>query len=250
MKFLIKNFQKFKIVTFDCTNTLLYFKKSPEIVYLDYAKRCGLPVDQFDSNLMKMNFIKCFKELNTSHPNYGRYSGLGCENWWRQIVTGVFQKSVIPPGADISKDKLDEIAGKLIQAFTTDECWGKFPKSDELIRDLKSAGKCVGVISNFDPRLHSLLDNLNLPKFDFVITSYEAECEKPRPEIFAKAIEASRIRCAPQEALHIGNENKDSDGARGAGWSAVLLNSDDTEKSHFRDIQNFYESVKTRDVKL
>lgn len=251
MKFLIKNFRKFKIITFDCTNTLLYFKKSPEIIYLDYARKCGLSVDTFfDQNLMKINFRKMFKELNLSHPNYGRYSGLGHEKWWRQLVTGVFQSSVNPQGAEISQSKLDEVAGKLIQAFTTDECWGKFAKSDDLIRDLKSAGKCVGIISNFDPRLHQLLVNVNLPKFDFVITSYEAECEKPKSEIFEKAIKASKIDCEPQEALHIGNEDKDYDGAKGAGWSAVLLNSDDAEKSQFKDIPDFYEFVKTKDMKF
>lgn len=164
MNFFQKNFQKFKIVTFDCTNTILYFKRSPEIVYLDYARKCGLSVDRIDQNLMKANFRKMFKELIQVHPNFG-YSGLGYENWWRKLVVGVFRNSLDSSGAEISDSKLDEVAGKLFLAYTTDECYGKFEKTDDLISDLKSAGKCVGIISNFDPRLHQLLTNVKHPKF-------------------------------------------------------------------------------------
>lgn len=87
--------------------------------------------------------------------------------------------------------------------------------------------------------------------FDFVITSYEIGSEKPRKEIFEKALKASKIDCAPHEALHIGNEDIDYDGAKGAGWSAVLVNSDNQMKSpKFKDIQEFYEIVKTKEVQL
>lgn len=251
MRFFTQNFHRFKVVTFDCTNTLLYIKKPPDVVYLEYAEKCGVAVERIDRNLMKVNFRKVFKELNASHGNFGRHSGLGHENWWRKLVAGVFHSSMKMPNDKIDPVKVDEIAGKLIEAYATDEFWGKFDKSDELIDELKSAGKCVGVISNYDPRLHHLLVNVQLTKFDFVITSYEVGVEKPNREIFEKAIKASGVNCEPHEALHVGNEDKDCDGARGAGWSACLVNSDaESKQSQFKDIRDFYDRVKTKDVEF
>jgi REG-2-like HAD superfamily hydrolase len=249
MKHLVNNFRKFKIITFDVTNTLLYFKKPPEIIYLDYAVKYGLKYGDFDKDLMKMNFRRKFKELNKLHGNFGQKTGFGYENWWKELVVGVFEDS-LQPQVHIERSKLDNIAENLIQAYTTDECWGKFHKSDELIRELRAVGKCVGVISNFDPRLHQLLRNVKLPPFDFVQTSYEAKHEKPKKEIFETAIKLAEIYCEPHEAIHIGNEDKDYDGAKGAGWSAILINSDEKSKSQFKDIQDFYTTITTKIIDI
>lgn len=67
--------------------------------------------------------------------------------------------------------------------------------------------------------------------FDFVIGSYEAGCTKPDPEIFIKAMEASKFQdLQPDECLHIGNTPRhDYLGARGVGWRSALINERDAK---------------------
>lgn len=251
IKLLASNLRRFKIITFDCTNTLFYFKSPPEIQYLKTASSFGL-ANHFDADLMKENFRKQFKELNEKHPNFGRHT-ISHKDWWKELVINVFKKSSRDEIDEKFLEQLEPVALKLIDQYRTKECWGKFEKTDELISALKDIGKTVGVIANQDPRLHDLLADMELPKLDFVVTSYEAGIEKPRTEIFREAIKASRQNCSANEALHIGNElNKDYEGAKSSGWSSVLINSDagDSVEPSFKNIQEFWNIITTKEIKL
>lgn len=244
---LTKNLRKFKLITFDCTNTLLYFKNPPELQYLETAAAHGISEDVFDKNLMKENFRQQFKEMSQKHPNFGRYS-INWENWWQKLVVNVLTQSSRKPQ---DRQLLETIATKLIHQFKTRDCWGKFEKSNELITALKKAGKTVGAISNFDPRLHDVLNDMELPKLDFVLTSYEAGVAKPNPEIFYLALKASKLNIDPSEALHIGNEvKKDFDAAINAGWSAVLINSDVKIQPSFKDVEQFWNAITSSEINL
>lgn len=248
MKVLVNNLRRFKLITFDCTNTLFYFKNPPEVQYLRTAVKHGIGEHNIDKNLMKQNFRKNFKELNQKYPNFG-VNTISYHKWWEHLVVNVLVQS---SRVEIDKRTLLKVASKLIEQFSTKECWGKFEKSNELIAALKDSGKTVGVISNFDPRLHDILKDMEMPKLDFVVTSYEAGVEKPKEEIFKRAIVASGLSIEPHEALHIGNEvQKDFDGAKNAGWSAILINSAETKiKPNFKDIQEFWDVITSRDIEL
>lgn len=92
---------------------------------------------------------------------------------------------------------------------------------------------------------------MKIPKLDFVITSYEAGVEKPNSKIFRKAIEAANVKCEPSEALHIGNEmDKDFEGARNAGWNAILINSEAKAEPNFKNIEDFWNAITSSDIKL
>lgn len=247
MKILANNLKRFKLITFDCTNTLLFFRNSPEVQYLRTASNFGIAEENFDKNLMLQNFRKTFKEMQHKYPNFGEGS-INFQSWWEQLVVNVFLKS--SKNTEINSEKIKPVAKELIQLYQTKECWGKFNKSNELITALKDLGKTVGVISNFDPRLHHLLKDLDL-QFDFVVTSYEAGVEKPNPKIFHHAAEVSGHSLEPYEALHIGNELvKDFEGAKSANWSAVLINSDSTNQLNYKNVEDFFNVITSCEVKL
>ncbi|CRL06170.1 CLUMA_CG019020, isoform A [Clunio marinus] len=248
MELLVRNLKRIKLVTFDVTNTLLYFKNPPEVQYLKTAAMFGISEESFDSNLMKKNFRKHFKIQQQKHPNFGRNS-ISYQKWWEDLVINVFMSSSRHP---IERRNLKPVAHELINLYKTRECWEKYEKSNELISDLKDAGKCVGVISNFDSRLHDLLHDMNITKLDFVITSYEAGSEKPNPVIYNEALLATNQIIKPSEALHIGNElDKDYNGAMSAGWSSILINSQESQDYLcFRNVQDLWESIRSRDVKI
>lgn len=248
MKFLLDNLRRFKLITFDSTGTLLYFKNPPHQQYLKTSAFFGLKTDLFDESKMKANFRSEFKQLNMKYPLFGRDT-ISYPIWWEQLVTNVLVKS---SRQSLDAEKLSLIAKKLILQYQTDECWGKFDKSNELITAFKDAGKIVGVVSNFDPRLTQLLKNMKLPDFDFVLTSYEAAVEKPNPEMFKEAIKMSGQHIDPSEALHVGNEiDRDYKGAKAASWSAVLVNSDQTEvQPSYRDMEHFWNVITTEKVEF
>ncbi|CAO1416453.1 unnamed protein product [Diamesa hyperborea] len=122
--------------------------------------------------------------------------------------------------------------------------------------EMKDSGKIVGVISNFDPRLKDLLNDMELQSFDFILTSYEAGVEKPNPKIFDLALyESKKIVknevILPHECLHIGNELvKDYQGARNVGWKSVLINSDTNVNPQYKDIKELYDSLRNGPIDL
>lgn len=248
MKLLLSNLKRFKLITFDCTGTLLYFKNPPHKQYLKTAACFGLEEKIFDEALMKANFRSEFKALNGKYPMFGKDT-ISYEKWWEQLVRNVFEKSSRTP---LDPAIFSTIAQELIFLYKTDQCWEKFAKSNELIAALKDAGKVVGVISNFDPRLHDLIRNMKLPAFDFVLTSYEASIEKPNPEIFNLAVKQSKLNMKPKEALHIGNEiEKDFHAAKQANWSSVLINStEDGVQPSFKNVEHFWNVITTEELNI
>lgn len=91
----------------------------------------------------------------------------------------------------------------------------------------------MGVISNFDQRLESILEDVEIRQyFAFVLTSYDFGVEKPSLAIFEEALRLTRRlreeEILPREATHIGDRaDKDYFGAKSAGWNALLIKHDD-----------------------
>jgi REG-2-like HAD superfamily hydrolase len=250
---LLKNLQRFKLVTFDCTNTLLYFKIPVHQQYLKVAVEMGHKKEDFDETKIFPSFKKHFKESKVKFPNFGRRS-IGFETWWSDLVQNVLSDA---HRGNRKPEEFENVADYLIKLYETQKCWNKHDGCDELIKSLKHHGKLVGIISNFDPRLHHLLRDMNLhSNFDFIITSYEANIEKPDRKIFELALDKSLgIKwdvIYPSESLHIGNEvETDYDGAINAGWSSVLIGSDaQGNKNRFKSLKEFYDRINTQEIEL
>lgn len=81
----------------------------------------------------------------------------------------------------------------------------------------------LGVLSNFDSRLHTVLPALGLAEFFSSVTiSTEVGAAKPDARIFQAALQ--KHECSPAQAWHIGDRQKeDYEGAKAAGLRAVLL---------------------------
>ena len=91
-------------------------------------------------------------------------------------------------------------------------------------RDL-GGGPKLGIISNFDDRLHGILGSLGLAEsFDFILTSYEIGNEKPDRGMFDEALK--RAQCSDSSlAYHVGNSvDTDAVGAIAAGWTPLIYN--------------------------
>lgn len=89
--------------------------------------------------------------------------------------------------------------------------------------ELRQAGLKLGVISNWDDRLHPLLHRLDLARwFDALSISCEVGATKPAREIFDAA--AAGLGVAPGTVLHVGDSaSADVAGARAAGFRALRI---------------------------
>lgn len=251
---LIRNLSRFKVVTFDVTDTLMKFSNPPAVQYIETAKTFGITT--VNEAKLSTAFRKNFKRLAKEYPNFGYNSPINWHEWWRLLVVQTLN--------DASSTKLDEalvsnVACTLIDQYETPLCWTKFNKADELIASVKDAGKCVGIISNFDLRLRQLMKNMNFKNIDFVVTSYEAGVMKPNRAIFDRALCECGTFVLPNEALHIGNEIElDCKGALDAGWSGVLIRNCDKNNNKESNIQcpmydtidEFLDSLETKELQL
>ena len=89
--------------------------------------------------------------------------------------------------------------------------------------DLKKKGLTLGLISNVDRDVTSLLADLGLPSLlRVVVTSQDTGFNKPHPEIFREALRQAGVQ-AP-EAIYVGDQYQvDVIGANKAGMKGVLL---------------------------
>lgn len=226
------NFSRLKLLTFDVTDTLLQFKTPPAKQYGRVGALYGISCD---TNSLATNFKQHWHRMQKEHPNYGLVSGIGWEQWWKEIIIGTFKDAK----HNLDNKQLDALSSHLIHAYTTSTYWKHCRGALDLLSYLKHKGITLGVVSNFDPRLSKTLENAKLRHyFQFVITSYELGIEKPDPRIFVEAMKLSRVKdLKPDECLHVGDTaTLDYKGAKNAGWNAALVHN----KDH-ADIQSKHE---------
>lgn len=104
--------------------------------------------------------------------------------------------------------------------------FGVYPEVVGVLQQLKENGYILGVVSNWDYRLPTILNDLDVERFfDFVLTSAACGCEKPDARIFQEALRRAQV--APEEALHVGDSyERDVIGAQQAGIQPVLVQRD------------------------
>uniref|UniRef100_A0A182SZN4 Haloacid dehalogenase-like hydrolase domain-containing protein 3 n=1 Tax=Anopheles maculatus TaxID=74869 RepID=A0A182SZN4_9DIPT len=253
------NLSRFRLVTFDVTDTLLEYAVRPERHYAEVINSVLEP--RIGRTLLEehigRSFGRCFRTMKQQYPNFGsgrKQTGqqeLEDESWrwwWRTLVERVIVDAAACSDChNVPSPLLSIIAEQLIDDYTYDGkrvCWRQRPGVDEFLRKLRTPqpDQTLGIVSNFDPRLQIILRNNGIAPagevVDFVLTSYEAGVEKPDPAIFETALRKANLlqhygpEIRPQEALHIGNLcREDYNGARSAGWCALLVNVPPNEKN-------------------
>ncbi len=95
------------------------------------------------------------------------------------------------------------------------------------LTDLKNRNLILGLISNVDSDIIPLLDKLGVkPLLQVVVTSQDADANKPQPEIFRKALRQAGMQAS--EAIYVGDQYQvDVVGAGKAGMKGVLLDRSD-----------------------
>jgi len=207
-----------RVVFFDAADTLFHVKGSVGEIYLRHAAEFGFAQTPESLSAIKQAFGRAFHEapppiFAATDPAQIKHSE---RLWWFDIVHNVFYRVGM-------FERFDDFFERVFQVFEEPGSWQLFPETVRTLVALKAQGVELGIISNFDSRLFSVMRGLGLTDtFDTVTISSLAQAAKPAPRIFQLALDKHAVD--PEEALHIGDSVRDDvEGARKAGLHAVLL---------------------------
>ncbi|KAJ1540231.1 Haloacid dehalogenase-like hydrolase domain-containing protein 3, partial [Nowakowskiella sp. JEL0078] len=225
-----------RLITFDAFGTLFRVLGNPTAAYVREAARHGIHIQEEAATTA---YKLAFRLQSNRYPNYGRrHESLDAKKWWEEVV----KMTLVEAGAkEIELErKFDDIFETLFHKFTKADEYIIYDEVKPVLAAIKESPDVrLGVISNSDGRTVQVLQSLGLEKyFDFTITSYELNHEKPDMDIFNKALDIGSYglveRIKPENALHIGDDEKrDYLGAKQAGWESYLLVREDEEHAPY-----------------
>lgn len=107
--------------------------------------------------------------------------------------------------------------------------WVLYPETIEILDKVRKLGYKTALISNFDKKVHNIVESLGIrDKFDLILSSEEAGASKPNPKIYQKAL--ADLDLLPEESLMIGDSyESDYQAPLDLGMQAIYLdrNKDD-----------------------
>jgi putative hydrolase of the HAD superfamily len=207
-----------KVIFLDAVGTLFGVKGSVGRVYSDIAKSFGVEVDTAALNQAFLDQFKAAPPMafpNTPQEDVAHQEYL----WWENIACLTF--------AAIGKlDDFQDFQGyfaKLYDHFKTADPWEVYEDVIPALHYWHGQGIQLGVVSNFDSRLHSVLHALKLDQFFTSVTvSTEVGAAKPNPHLFEVAL--AKHDCKPDEAWHIGDSvEQDYQPAAALGMRGILI---------------------------
>jgi len=207
-----------KVIFFDAAGTLFHLKGSVADIYLRHAEPYGVRGTPEVLASVKTAFVRAFADapppvFAVSDPKEIKR----CERlWWFDVVHNVWYRVGM-------FERFDEYFEEVFEAFGGPSYWALYPETLGVLKGLKEGGHELGIISNFDSRLFTVLRGLGLAElFDTITISSLAHAAKPAPKIFQLALDKHAMD--PEEAVHVGDSRRDDvEGARKAGLQAVLI---------------------------
>jgi putative hydrolase of the HAD superfamily len=205
---------RIRAIVFDVGGTLIYPADPVGETYARFARPHGvkLPAEATTT---------AFREaMKSSSP---RPKGtIPCDGndraWWKQVVS-----RSLPENAFADPAAFDAFFEEVYLHFAKPEAWGVYPEALEVLKDLRDRAIDLVVLSNWDARLHAVLDGSGLGEFlSRRFISAELGWEKPDPAIYRHVTEI--LRLSPDALLSVGDDPRnDVEGPRKAGWQAVQI---------------------------
>jgi len=197
---------KFRAVLFDAAETLFTTRGSVGEIYGRVARKYG---SNASPEVIQEAFLRHFR-------GDGPLSIDDQKRWWKDVVHRVFNEVGMV-------QNFDQFFGEVYEKFRDAQGWVLFPETLEVLEELKSRHFKLGVISNFDSRIYSVMDSLGIRSFfDAITLSSETGYCKPDHEIFDAAVAA--IGLPASEILFVGDSLEDDvEAGLRAGLRAVLI---------------------------
>ena len=207
-----------KVIYLDAFGTLFGLKGSVGKLYSDLARRAQVDSDpQAVDRAFYQSFVAAER---LAFPGAAPADIPALEyRWWQAIVAETFERTgVLEEFSDF-----DAFYKDLYDHFATAIPWQIYADTLPSLKRWQSMGIELGIISNFDSRLHQVLEVLGLAShFQSVTISTEVGAAKPSVKIFQAAL--AKHGCAADQAWHVGDsKSEDYAGAQAAGLRAILI---------------------------
>ena len=195
------DFDRFKILTFDCYGTLIDWETG-------ILRAVRGVLDAHDVDVDDKTVLETYASLESKHETgpYFRYE---------LVLRFVMAEMSLRLGFDATREELDCVSRSI-------KDWKPFPDTVEALKKLKTKYK-LAVVSNIDDELFkSTAERLQVP-FDWVITAQQAEAYKPSHRAFEYAL--WKLEHPREQILHVAQSlYHDIEPANALGISSVWVN--------------------------
>lgn len=212
-------FDRPKVIFLDAVGTLFGVRQSVGEMYLNVTRRFGVDVNAevldraFYQSFKSMPFPMAFPDVPVAEVPRKEYE------WWEAIAHETFLRAgVYEQFSDFST-----FFSELYRYFASPDPWFLYADTIPFLNYWYSQGIELGVLSNFDTRIHTVLPALGLNHyFTSVTISTEVGAAKPNPQIFQAAL--AKHNCPAEAAWHIGDSRtEDYEGAKAVGIRAIWI---------------------------
>ena len=196
----------FDAVLFDAAETLFTTRGSVGEIYSAIAQRFGSAATPSE---IQESFTRHF-------PHSGPLNPATEKQWWKELVFRVF--------SDVGMiEDFDQFFDEVYDLFRDSRGWILFPETRQILEELHRHQLKLGVISNFDSRLYSVLKDLGIDSlFHAVTICSEVGFAKPHPQIFHAALRVLAV--TPDRTLFTGDSLIDDfQAGENAGLTSYLL---------------------------
>ena len=207
-----------KVIFLDAVGTLFGVRGSVGEIYSAIAEQAGVITDP---ELVNQAFYQKFKAASSP-----AFPGVPAEQipelefqWWEAIAKQTFATvGVLEQFTNFSS-----FFAQLYAYFASSQPWYVYPDVIPALQQWQQQGIELGIISNFDSRLHAVIELLELRSYFSSITiSSITGSAKPDRQIFLSAL--NQHHCHPHQAWHIGDSLKeDYYGSKALGIRAFLI---------------------------
>jgi len=214
---------RIEAITFDAGGTLFSPREPVGATYARLARAAGIAADE---GPLEMGFELAFGAAPplVAPPGASGVALLAAERgWWGDLVRATLGHALANGGAPLAEETFARFFAATFDHYARPDAWTLHGDAIRCLEALRDRDLRIGVLSNFDSRLHGLIDGLGLrPAFRAVLASTEIGSAKPAADAFAAAAEA--LGAPASACLHVGDSlEADALGAKRAGWCGVWL---------------------------
>jgi len=203
-----------RAIVFDVGGTLIYPAEPVGETYARFARTYGATLPPEATTAAFRQAIK----NNAPRPKDTVPKNGDDRAWWKQVV-----RHSLPEKALAEHAAFEAFFEEVYLYYAQPKAWGIYPEVLEVLEAFRDHAVDLVVLSNWDARLHPVLDGSGLGEFfSQRFISAELGWEKPDPSIYRHVAEILRL---PSTALlSVGDDPRnDIAGPRKAGWSTVQI---------------------------
>jgi putative hydrolase of the HAD superfamily len=203
-----------RAIVFDVGGTLIYPAVSVGETYAQFARKHGAKIPAEPTTAAFHHAMKaCAPRVKDKVPQNG-----DDRVWWKQVV-----RRSLPENTFRDAVVFDLFFEEVYLHYSKPEAWEIYPEVLEVLEALRDYPVDLCVLTNWDARLHSVLDGHGLGEYlAHRFISAELGWEKPDLAIYRHVADVLRVQ--PGALLSVGdNACNDVDGPRRAGWQAVQI---------------------------